>query len=133
MQLQDILGARCLVELSYYDHNGRQIKQSQLAGQVVKVSTEDGISLKLQNSAVFADATDEKPSVLVLPPTLSCWFLAPSGHYRDPVTRADIHDPDFLVSWDIHQTELASELGEHEWWEWVPGTKPPRPAKSPLR
>lgn len=125
MQLHDIVGARCLIGLSYFNKHGKLIKQSQLAGQVVEANEEDGISVRLQNSAVFADATDDKPSIFILPPALSCWFLAPSGHYRSPETRVDMRNPDFLVTWDIHQTQQDTTEGEHEWWEWVPRTEPP--------
>ena len=130
MQLQDVLGSRCLIGLSYFNRQGQLIKQSQLAGKVVTVSEEDGISVQLQHSAALADSSDGKLPVFILPPSLSCWFRAPGGHYRNPETQVDIHDPDYLVTWDIYQTRQDTPEGEHEWWEWVPRTSPPAVGQS---
>jgi len=62
--------------------------------------------------------------VFILPPTLNCWFVAPKGSY--PVQGNKVENPDFLVTWDIHQTQKDSEEGQHEWWDWVPRTAPPQ-------
>ena len=127
MELDDLIHKTCLIGLSYFDCNGKQLKQSQLSGQVIAVDPEEGISIEL-----LAKADSEAPdvqTVFKLPATLSAWFVAPPGHYRNSECGVDIENPDFLVTWDIHKTRDDTEEGQHEWWEWVPRTSPPQVSK----
>lgn len=119
MTLQDLLHTHCLIGLSYFDLNGELLKQTQHAGQVVKVDAEMGITVKLKSSL-----TEEQPE-FILPPNLKAWYKAPAGHYKHAASGVDIKDPDFLVTWDIHRTQEERADGQHEWWEWVPNVQAP--------
>ncbi len=124
MQLPDLLNKTCLIGLSYFNKDDELLKQSQLCGKVVQTDTENGISVELQGAE--NKAQDGKPAIFILPPNLACWFNAPEGHYKNPESGVDIENPDYLVTWDIHQTTKDTPEGEHEWWEWVPRTAPPQ-------
>ncbi|NHN35881.1 hypothetical protein G8764_01065 [Pseudomaricurvus alcaniphilus] len=126
MTLTDIIDKTCLIGLSYFNLQEELVKQSQLAGVVVAANEEDGISVQLQSAGADSKGEDGKPAIFILPPSLSCWFHAPKGHFRNPATQVDIRDPDYLVTWDIYQTQDNSQEGQHEWWEWVPRTAPPQ-------
>lgn len=121
MQLSDLLHKTCLIGLSYFNTDGELLKQSQLAGTVIAVDAEEGISIELKATA----AQDDKPPVFHLPSSLSAWFIAPPGHYRNAEQQLDILNPDYLVTWDIHKTKKDTPEGQHEWWEWVPRTAAP--------
>lgn len=123
MTLTDLLNKTCLIGLSYFDLDGELLKQSQLCGTVIGSDAEEGISVNLQGKAAPAG---EKEPVFILPPTLSAWFTAPPGHYRNPESGVDIKNPDYLVTWDIYKTKKDTPEGEHEWWEWVPRTVAPQ-------
>lgn len=124
MKLTDLHQKTCLIGLSYFNESGAPLKQSQLAGTVVSSNAEDGISIELFAAPTTDAQKPEKPAVFILPPTLTCWFKAPAGQY--PVQGQKVENPDFLVTWDIHQTQKDSEEGQHEWWDWVPRTVPPQ-------
>lgn len=128
MDLDDLLNKTCLIGLSYYDANNELLKLAQFSGQVVKIDKEVGISIKLdKKSADNTLATDKADNgIFVLPPLLSPWFIAPSGHYKNAESKVDIKDPDYFVTWDIHKTKESTPEGEHEWWGWEPCTVPPR-------
>ncbi|MES2091990.1 MAG: hypothetical protein V4532_18710 [Pseudomonadota bacterium] len=121
MQLTDLITKTCVIGLSYFDLQGELMKQTQYAGSVVKVDSEDGISVRLQHT----DATVEQAD-FILPPNLDAWFKAPPGHYRHAPTGVDIENPDYVVTWDIHRTQDNTAEGQHEWWEWVPNVTPPQ-------
>lgn len=123
MNLDNLINKTCLIGLSYFDLEGELLKQSQLCGTVISSDQEEGISVKLQGKTV---PEGEKEPVFILPPTLSPWFTAPPGHYKNPESGVDIQNPDYLVTWDIYKTKKDTPEGEHEWWEWVPRTAPPQ-------
>jgi hypothetical protein len=122
MNLPDLLNKTCVIGLSYFSKDDQLLKQSQLAGKVITTDSDNGISVELQGQKT----EDGKPAVFILPPTLTCWFNAPKGHYKSPETGVDIENPDYLVTWDIYQTTKDTPEGEHEWWEWVPRTVAPQ-------
>lgn len=123
MTLDDLINKTCLIGLSYFDLDGALLKQSQLCGTVTSADQEEGISIQLQGKKTVET---EKAPVFILPPTLSAWFTAPPGNYKNPESGIDIKDPDYLVTWDIYKTKKDTPEGEHEWWEWVPRTAPPQ-------
>ena len=127
MKLTDLHQKTCLIGLSYFNQAAETIKQSQLAGTVVSSDPQDGITIELFKAAGAEPSKTEQAAMFILPPTLSCWFKAPKGHYS--VSHTQVQDPDYLVSWDIHQTQEHSEEGQHEWWQWVPRTAPPQVGK----
>lgn len=101
------------------------MKQEQMAGEVVNVDEENGISIKLVNQQSSENiATDAAGKIFVVPPHLACWFNAPNGTYRDQEGNLLIENPDYFVTWDIHKTQ-DEKKGDHEWWEWVPRTVSP--------
>lgn len=118
--LLKLLHKRAVVGLSYFDHQDNLLSQKQIAGTVVRVTPEDGITLKL---------SDDKTE-FTLPSDLSPWFVAPQGNYVDQETRQQIVNPDYLVTWNIYRTKAKdSEDKQHEWWEWVPCTEAPAVGK----
>lgn len=127
--IESILGKTALVGLSYFDTNGELLQQRQLCGTVVETDEEKGIALKLIKSKEAEKKNqEEKPADehFVLPSSLTCWFNAPAGHYKNPASGVDIENPDYLVTWDIHQKQKDTvEEGDHQWWEWVPNTVSP--------
>ena len=123
MTLTDLINKTCLIGLSYYDLSGELLKQSQLCGEIIKADEEQGISIKLQGQQA---AEGESDPVFILPPTLSAWFIAPAGHFKNSEFNVDILNPDYLVTWDIYKTVKDTPEGEHEWWEWVPRTASPQ-------
>ena len=74
MQLEDLLLKTCVVGVSYFDLQGELMKQTQYAGQVVKVDAENGISIALRHSDPAVAAAD-----FIVPPNLAAWFEAPPG------------------------------------------------------
>ncbi len=133
MQLTELINKTCLIGLSYFNTRGELLKQAQYAGTVIAVDRENGITVRLhpldgvhQSAPHNTIATDtDKAANFILPASLSGWYRAPSGQYRDPDRRLLIENPDFLVTWDIHQTRENTAEGQHEWWEWLPRTTPP--------
>lgn len=127
--LETIIGKTALVGLSYFDKDGELLQQRQLCGTIVETDDEKGIALKVikpANSAPSDEGTDTpEDEHFVLPSSLTCWFKAPAGHYKNPASGIDIENPNFLVTWDIHQKQEEVEEGDHQWWEWVPNTVPP--------
>ncbi|WP_432474298.1 hypothetical protein [Amphritea sp. HPY] len=128
MLLSDLTHKTCLIGLTYFDTDGRVLKQSQLCGSVVNVDAEMGISIELKTAASAEGTSEqpEKPPVFMLPADLSAWFKAPRGRYSDPESGAHITDPDYLVTWDIHKTRDNAEDGQQQWWQWSPRTVPPQ-------
>lgn len=110
LKLSEINQKTIILGLTYFDLDGSILQQRQLAGKVVKVTEEDGITLLgFDNQSEFT-----------IPSDLSPWFIAPEGDYPDPNTGQKISNPDYLVTWDIHKTQNDAEEGDHEWWEWRP-------------
>jgi hypothetical protein len=121
MQLADLLDKTCVLGVAYFDRQGELMKQVQVAGSVLEVDPEQGITLRLRH----AEAGVEQAQFIV-PPNLTAWFKAPPGHYRHPASGVDIENPDYLVTWNVHRTQDATAEGQHEWWEWVPNVAPPQ-------
>ncbi|OUS27820.1 hypothetical protein A9Q99_13755 [Gammaproteobacteria bacterium 45_16_T64] len=120
MDLTDIVNKTCVIGLSYFDLNDEPLKQNLLAGRVVKVHEDDGISVNLN----LEDPTD-KEAIFTLPSSLAPWFNAPKGAYRNQDNKVLIEDPDFLVTWDVHRTKEDKKDGQSEWWDWIPRVAPP--------
>ncbi len=130
-KIEDTLQKRCLIGLTYFDINGKELKRQLLAGTVTAVDAEIGITLKLLSS----DASDiTKDANFIIPATLSCWFTAPKGEFHTNHEQIKIKDPDFLVTWDIYQTKAhdknpkdeKAQEGVQQWWKWYPRTEDPR-------
>ena len=113
LTLDNIRGLKVIVGLTYYSPSGDVLMQRQLGGQVLRVDKQEGIMLKQGGDQHF-----------VIPSDLRCWFTAPPGDYHDESGKK-ISDPDFLICWDIHQTQRGVEDQQHQWWEWVPCTVVP--------
>ena len=116
--LDDCIGKRCLIGLSYFDLNGQLLKQNLIAGDVIKADKENGITLNLIEQK-------QSNNQFIIPADLSCWFIAPKGDFHTQNNNITITDPDYLVTWDIHQTKQDIADGEQQWWEWLPNTQQP--------
>lgn len=119
--LADTLNKTCLLGLTYFDLKGNIIKQSLLGGTVTSVDADTGITIAL----IGQQKPTEKPAEFIIPTNLSCWFKAPSGEFNTSQDNVKIKDPDFLVTWDIYQTQSDTAEGEQQWWEWVARTEEP--------
>ncbi|MCG8667843.1 MAG: hypothetical protein MI867_00390 [Pseudomonadales bacterium] len=127
ISLESIINKSVLVGLSYFDLNGNLLQQHQLCGLVVETDKEKGIAVKLLSSnGQNQQEESTKEEHFVLPSSLSCWFNAPKGQYKNADSGIDITDPDYLVTWDIYKKQDEVEDGTHQWWEWVPNTAPPQ-------
>lgn len=119
--LADTLNKTCLLGLTYFDLKGNIIKQSLLGGTVISIDADTGITI-----ALTGEKKSTKKSVeFIIPTNLSCWFKAPSGEFDTSHAKVKIKDPDFLVTWDIYQTQSNAAEGEQQWWEWVARTEEP--------
>lgn len=113
-ELAALLDKRALVGISYYDINGDTLQQRMLAGTVVRVTANDGITLRQSNKDEFT-----------IPSSTAPWFIAPAGNYKTGDGEA-VNNPDYLVTWDVHRCQdMDKPEGEHQWWEWVANTTPP--------
>jgi hypothetical protein len=124
MTLDDLLNKTCLIGLTYTTSSGEVLKETQLAGTVIDIDEEEGISIELMKIEGF-EPEAEKPPVFHLPPLLEAWFVATSGHYKNAEHKIDIIDPDFFVTWDIVKKKDDTDEGVHEWWEWHPRLNSP--------
>lgn len=113
-RLEALLDKTALVALSYFDVDGAALQQRMLSGKVVRVTPSDGITLRLPQGEEFT-----------LPSSMSPWFIAPPGQYRDGAGHA-VDNPDYLVTWNVYRCQDKDKPeGEHQWWEWVANTQPP--------
>ncbi len=124
---EDTLKKTCLIGLTYFDIDGQELKKQLLAGTVVAVDAEMGITIKL----LTTNKDDEKKDAnFIIPATLSCWFKAPKGEFHTSHKQVKIVNPDFLVTWDIYQTKKPkdekAEEGVQQWWKWYPRTEDPK-------
>lgn len=130
LTLDNVVGKTCLIGLSYFDKKGEQLKQSMLGGIVKSVDKEMGITIELAQASADnkkAKKGDKIPEFLI-PSTLTCWFVAPKGDFHTSTDSVKIVNPDYLVTWDIHQTQDSGSIedGQQQWWEWVPRTVEPQ-------
>lgn len=130
--INDTLNKTCLVGLSYFTAQGDPLKQNIVAGRVVSVDSELGITIELATINKSSSKADEGAN-FILPTNLSCWFNAPKGEFHTSQKGVKIINPDYLVTWDIYQTKAPEEEasqekptdGEQQWWQWQPRTQPP--------
>lgn len=123
--LEDTLKKSCLVGLTYFDLDGKELKRQLLGGSVISVDNEMGITIEL--------LTTEKPqgkkqANFIIPATLTCWFKAPKGEFHTSHNEVKIINPDYLVTWDIYQTkpqDNKQQNGEQQWWKWYPRIEDP--------
>ena len=136
--LEDTLNKTCLIGLTYFTVDGELLKQSILAGKVISVDQEMGITISL-NTSTTADTKDSAANFLI-PTDLSCWFNCPKGEFHTNLSKEKVINPDFLVTWDIFQTKNQQtsnttnktfntstvQDGEQQWWQWIPRTEKPQ-------
>jgi len=126
--LEDTLKKSCLIGLTYFDIDGNELKKQLLAGTVIAVDAEMGITLKLLSAE--DNSKKSKDANFIIPATLSCWFQAPKGEFHTSNEQVKIVNPDYLVTWDIYQTknqqDAKSQEGQQQWWKWYPRTEDPR-------
>ncbi len=123
--LEDTLKKSCLIGLTYFDFDGNELKKQLLAGTVMAVDAEMGITIKLLAAETN---NDKKDANFIIPATLSCWFTAPKGEFHTSHEQVKIVNPDYLVTWDIYQTKAQDDKqpdSEQQWWKWYPRTEDP--------
>ncbi len=134
-KIEDTLNRSCLIGLSYFNVQGEQLKQNILAGRVVNVDSEMGLTIELFANNVPSTSPPKKVH-FIFPTDLSCWFTAPKGEFHTSQRDVKIVNPDYLVTWDIYQTKKQevqdkdpvaerSQESEQQWWQWQPRTQPP--------
>lgn len=111
--INDTLNKSCLIALNYFDISGKTLKQTVLAGTVKSVDKEIGITLRL-----VSDKTNQ--AEFIIPGDLSCWFVAPKGEFHTSQADIKVINPNYLITWDIHQTKDNTPDGEQQWWQWQP-------------
>lgn len=125
-KIEDTLNKSCLIGLSYFNAQGEQLKQNTLAGRVINVDNEMGITIELLTLNDKNTAAN-----FILPTDLSCWFTAPKGEFHTSQRGVKIINPDYLVTWDIYQVKDKKKEDSHEqnneqqWWQWQPRTQAP--------
>jgi len=125
--IDDTLHKTCLVGLSYFNAQEEMLKQTILAGKIIAVDSEIGITIALfdKNMSVNVQSAN-----FILPCDLSCWFNAPQGEFHTSQENVKIINPDYLVTWDIYQTKADENSsmhdGEQQWWKWHPRTERPQ-------
>ncbi len=90
---RDWVGAVVLVGLTYVNAEGDVIRQEQLYGQIVSVSSRSGIELDLSGQRAGERYW--------LPPQLEAFEKARPGEYRFRETGEIVRDPDLLSSWTV--------------------------------
>jgi len=138
--IEDTLNKTCLIGLSYFNVQGEQLKQNIIAGRVIKVDSEMGITIELSDlddkpdNKNKADSAQNQQAHFILPTDLSCWFNAPKGEFSTSQTGVKIINPDYLVTWDIYQLKeqknsenasKSSQDSEQQWWQWRPRAQSP--------
>ncbi|PCH95477.1 MAG: hypothetical protein COB83_08600 [Gammaproteobacteria bacterium] len=138
--IEDTLHKTCLIGLSYFNVQGEQLKQNILAGRVINVDSEAGITVELFTNEQTANAqtnnNKDKTANFILPSNLSCWFTAPQGEFHTSQKGVGIINPDYLITWDIYQskadekdtqaTDKSPQDSEQQWWQWRPNTQSPK-------
>jgi len=126
--VEDTLKTSCLIGLTYFDIEGKELKKQLLAGTVIAVDAEMGLTIKLL-TAEKSNNHKDKTANFIIPATLSCWFKAPKGEFHTSHEQVKIVNPDYLVTWDIYQTKSQQSEKEQEgvqqWWKWYPRTEDP--------
>lgn len=125
MTLEDLLNKTCLIGLTYMTNQGDVLKQAQHSGKVIKVDSEEGITVRLDPIPGAEKEPGQPDPEFHLPPALEAWFVAPEGHYKNTEYHIDIENPDYFVTWDIVKKKDDTEEGKQEWWEWHPRTAAP--------
>ncbi len=110
--MEHLIGKTCVIGLSYFNVDGDPVKQNLLAGRVREANKDEGIKIEL----VSAGSTHG--AIFILPAETGCWFAAPPGRYHTSATT--LENPDYLVTWDVYQTQRQVPEGTQQWWEWQP-------------
>lgn len=121
--IEDTLQKNCLVGLSYFNVQDELLKQSILAGKVIAVDKEMGITIALIDKEM---KVNDQSAKFILPSDLSCWFSAPQGEFHTSLQNVKIINPDYLVTWDIYQTKEHQNSNEQQWWQWRPRAEVPQ-------
>ena len=88
--VQQVLGKRVLVGITYLKHNGAVIEQQQLHGVLEAATVEEGVAIRLPDGSVFR-----------LPPDLRGLEPASPGIYRLRSNGEEVENPDYVWTWTI--------------------------------
>ena len=89
--LNNYIGKRLLIGLTYVDDRDEVIERVQVHGTIIRMTDEDGLVIRP------ADGNGE----FSLPPDLDALEPAPLGEYRNRSTGEVIINPDYLGRWTI--------------------------------
>jgi len=87
-RLEDLVGRRLLVGITYLDAADQVVEQVEFCGLVLSV-----------DPLVSIDCGDEEP--FTLPPAVDAYDIAGPGEYRLRSTGEVVVDPDFVTIWTV--------------------------------
>jgi hypothetical protein len=90
--LNEMIGGRILVGVTYLNDDGGVHQQVQFVGRVTEV--EPLVSIEREGSEPFT-----------LPPEPEAYDRAAPGEYTLRGTGEIVNDPDYVTSWTVHQGE----------------------------
>ena len=109
-----LLGKQVLIGLSFCNADGTPVRQVQLHGTIVRVTTES-IGVHLAGSG----------EAFALPPDVDAFDVAAPGDYQLPATGALVVTPDLLTTWTITAPpEDPRRFERADWAQQVPGLSP---------
>lgn len=91
-QAEAMLGKVVLVSLTCMNDYGDLEAFEQFAGEILRITNEDGLVVKRQDSG----------EEFSLPPDLDHYQPAKPGDYKLAESETIIENPDYLVEWDIY-------------------------------
>jgi hypothetical protein len=92
-RIEQLLGKRVLVGITYVDVDQQPIERRQLHGRIVRIDLIDGIVLALPNGEEYT-----------LPPDLDALRSAEPGEYELSESGEVVVDPDYTSVWRISRT-----------------------------
>jgi len=101
-----VVGKVVLLGLTWFDGDGKLVRQLQRHGVIRRVSAEEGVVLWCEHDH----------HEMRLPADLDALQQAPSGTFREASTDEAVTDPDLIAMWELHQC-----AGSPESWEWRRG------------
>ncbi len=90
MSNESLIGKHVLIGITYLDHDGHILEQTQMHGDIVGM-TDEVITVKLAGSG----------EEFTLPPDVEAFQKAPEGMYRLRSSGEQIVNPDLLTSWTV--------------------------------
>jgi hypothetical protein len=97
-----LLGKIVIVGLTYCDHDGEVVEQTQLHGEIVAADERDGVGIERADTG----------ELFWLPPDLRAYREAAAGEYRSLATGEVIVNPDLMTTWTVTAAPPGEEPDE---------------------